>query len=197
MSSDDLVSRVHQQAQGEREAEVRQAVALFSAWRDAARRLLAETRCSLPAIVASSEELLEPLSIKHIREVGKRRKKKAVVETETNVGWELGDWDRYGGWNNDQHLYGRSYLLHDGRLLSAEKSEYSKSPPEPGNLIGDSEFVAKLAQNDRKLIDHAVSKIRLLNERAGRIVSGLTPVPDYYGQRFKHLASYEWDEIRR
>jgi hypothetical protein len=76
MSSDDLVSRVHQQAQGEREAEVHQAVALFSAWRDAAHRLLAGTRYNLPAIVASSEELLEPLSIKHIREVGKRRKRR-------------------------------------------------------------------------------------------------------------------------
>jgi hypothetical protein len=204
MSDDDLISRIHQQAQGGRDAEVHHVVALFRGWLDAAHRFLAETRYNLPAIIASSEQLLEPLSIKHTREVGKGRKRTMVVEPEPAVGWELSTWDTYGGWNNDVHIYGRYYLLHDGRLLSAEKPQYSVAPPKPGDLIGDSQFLVKLAQEGERLGRRpahewhpAISKIRNLFERAGRTVPQLPPVPGYYGQGFKHLESYEWDELRR
>lgn len=204
MSNDDLISRIHQQAQGGHDAEVRHAVALFKAWLDAAHHFLAETRYNLPAIIANSEQLLEPLSIAHSREVGRGRKRTTVIEPEPTVGWELSTWDTYGGWNNDVHIYGRYYLLHDGRLLSAEKPQYSAAPPKPGILISDSEFLTKLAQEGERQgrrPDHewhpVISIISSLFESAGHKVPPLPPVPKYYGQGFKHLERYEWDALRR
>lgn len=199
MSSDDLVARVHQQAQGEHQAEVMQTLTLFKAWLEAAYGLLAETRRHLPAFIATSEQLLEPLSIKHSREVGRGRQKKTVFEVEPIVGWELAKWDTYGGWNNDVHIFGRYYLLHDGRLLSAEKPKLSIAPPNPGDLIGDRLFLVMLPEEDRNSTESqpAVSKIGLLFERAALTAPKIPPLPSYYRQGFKHLQRHEWDALRR
>lgn len=204
MRDDDLIARIHRQAQGGHEAEARHAVALLKAWLDAAHNLLSETRHNLPAIITSSEQLLEPLSIANIREIGRGRKRTRVVEPEPTVGWELSSWDTYGGWNNDEHIYGRYYLLHDGQLLSAQKPQYSAAPPKPGDLIRDSDFLARLAAEGERLGRRsahewhpAVSKINSLLERAGCTVPQFPPVPDYYGQGFKHLENSEWNELRR
>ncbi len=195
MSSDDLVARVRQQAQREHDMEVIQTLTQFKAWLEEAYGLLAEIRRHLSVFVASSEQLLEPLSIKRFREVGKGRKSTTVVETELTAGWELARWDIR---IKDNNIYGRYYLLHDGRLLTAEKEELGPQPPQPGDLIGDRKFLAILAElSNLHGYQRAPDKITILFENAKLTPPQLPSIPTYYNQKFKHLQKHEWDELHR
>jgi hypothetical protein len=141
MDSNDLVRRIHQQAQGGYDAEVCRAVAEFRAWRDAAYRLLANTRENLPAIVESSHQSLSPVFILQVREVGKGRKKTTVRETEPTVGWTLHTWpEQYGSYPPSRVT---DFLLHDGRLLRAGQIRTGMQ----GSLLPDSAFLKILAQS--------------------------------------------------